>query len=200
MRVIGLTGGVGTGKTTVSQMLQELGAVLLDADKVGHQSYLPDSPAWKDLVAEFGEDILQPNLEIDRRKLGGIVFSNPASLAKLNSIVHPRMHDMIQHQLHDMERKGVKVVVFEAAILIEAKWEPLTTELWVTDAPEQTVVRRLAARSGWSEEQSRARIASQLPRPERLAHADVVINTDCTLDEVKAQVQARWQERIGRLE
>ncbi len=200
MRVIGLTGGVGTGKTTVSQMLQDLGAVLLDADKVGHQSYLPDSPAWKDLVAEFGEDILQPNREVDRRKLGGIVFSNPAALAKLNSIVHPRMRDMIQHQLQDMEQKGVKVVVFEAAILIEAKWEPLTTELWVTDAPEQTVVRRLAARSGWSEEQSRARIASQLPRSERLVHADVVINTDCTLDEVKAQVQARWQERIGRLE
>ncbi|MBF8299063.1 MAG: coaE [Dehalococcoidia bacterium] len=200
MRVIGLTGGIGTGKTTVSQMLQDLGAALLDADKVGHQSYLPDSPAWKEILAEFGEGLLQPNREIDRRKLGSIVFANPSALAKLNSIVHPRMRDMIQDQLKDMERQGVKVVVFEAAILIEAKWTGIPDEVWVTDASEDTVVLRLAARNGWSEEQARARIASQLPRSERLSYGDVVIDTDCSLDEVRKQVQAHWRERIGLLE
>jgi len=200
MRVIGLTGGVGTGKTTVSRMLQELGAVLVDADAVGHQSYLPGTPAWKDLIAAFGEGILLPTQEIDRRKLGGIVFSDPAKLTQLNSIVHPRMRDIIHKQLEELRRQGVKVAVLEAAVLFEAKWEGLATEVWVTDAPEETVVPRLRARSGWTEEQSRARIAAQLPRAERLRRAQVVINTDVPWEEVKRQVKARWQEHLGPVE
>ena len=200
MRVIGLTGGVGTGKTTVSQMLQSLGAVLVDADKVGHQSYLPDSPAWKDIIAEWGEGLLQPNREIDRKKLGAIVFENSGALAKLNHMVHPRMRDMIQRQLKDLERQGVEVVVFEAAILIEAGWADLASEVWTTDVPEDVVVRRLQGRSGWTEEQIKARINSQLPRAERLGHAQVVISTDCTLDELRARVKALWQQRMASVE
>lgn len=181
-------------------MLQELGAVLVDADAVGHQSYLPGTPAWKDLIAAFGEGILLPTQEIDRRKLGGIVFSDPAKLTQLNSIVHPRMRDIIHKQLEELRRQGVKVAVLEAAVLFEAKWEGLATEVWVTDAPEETVVPRLRARSGWTEEQSRARIAAQLPRAERLRRAQVVINTDVPWEEVKRQVKARWQEHLGPVE
>ena len=106
MHVIGLTGGVGSGKTTASKFLQELGAHILDADKVGHESYLPDMPAWKDLIAAFGEDLLRPNQEIDRKKLGAIVFSNPENLAKLNSIVHPRMREMMEQQLEELKGQG----------------------------------------------------------------------------------------------
>ena len=200
MRVIGLTGGVGTGKTTVSQILQSLGAVLVDADKVGHQSYLPNSPAWQDIIDEWGEGLLQPNREIDRKKLGAIVFGNPNAMAKLNRIVHPRMRDMIQRQLKDLERRGVEVVVFEAAILIEAGWADLADEVWTTDAPEEAVVRRLHDRSGWTEEQTKARINAQLPRAERLSHAQVVINTDCTLDELRARVKGLWQQRMASVE
>ena len=200
MRVIGLTGGVGSGKTTVSRMLQELGAVLVDADKIGHQSYLPDSPAWMDIVATWGEGLLQPNREVDRRKLGAIVFGEPAALAKLNSIVHPQMRDMIRKQLADLERTQVPTVVFEAAILIEAGWGSLADEIWTTDAPEETVVKRLKERNGWSEEQVRARINAQLPRSERLSYAQVIIDTDCSLEELRARVKAQWQERIASVE
>ncbi len=200
MRVIGLTGGVGSGKSTVSQYLQELGAVLIDADKVGHQTYLPGAPAWKDLVAEWGEGLLQPNQEIDRKKLGSIVFSDPKALARLNSIVHPRMRDIIQQQLDDLKKNGVRVAVLEAAILIEAKWANIADEVWVVDAPEAAVVQRLQKRNGFTEEQARARIKSQLPRDERLSYANVVIDTDCSLDEVRRRVRQAWDQHIQVLE
>lgn len=197
MRVIGLTGGVGTGKSTVSQYLQELGAVLLDADKVGHESYRPHTPTWKDLVAAFGRDILQPNEEIDRKKLGTIVFSDPKQLARLNGIVHPRMREMMREKLEQLRKQGVQVVVLEAAILIEANWTPLVDEVWVMDVTEEAVVRRLQKRNGWSEEQIRARMRSQMPREERLAKADVVVNTDGSLDEVRERVRGLWKQHVA---
>jgi len=200
MRVIGLTGGVGSGKSTVAQHLQELGTVLVDADKVGHQTYLPGSPAWKDLVAEWGQELLQPDQEIDRKKLGSIVFSDPKALARLNSIVHPRMRDIIQQQLTDLNQNGVRVAVLEAAILIEAKWIDIADEIWVVDAPEAAVIQRLQKRNSFTEEQARARIKSQLPREERLSYADVVIDTDCPLDEVRSRVRQAWEQRIKALE
>ncbi len=196
MRVIGLTGGVGTGKSTVSQFLQDLGAVLLDADKVGHESYLPNSLTWKDLVAAFGDGILQPDQQIDRKKLGAIVFSDPARLAQLNGIVHPRMREMMKQKLQDMKARSVKVVVLEAAILIEAKWTPLVDEVWVTAAPEQTVIQRVQKRNNWTEEQIRGRIKAQLPDAERRRHAQVIVDTDCTLDEVREKVKALWKTRL----
>jgi dephospho-CoA kinase len=197
MHVIGLTGGVGTGKTTVSQMLQGLGAVLLDADVVGHQSYLAGTPAHRDMVAAFGEGILAPDGQIDRRKLGPIVFADPGALAKLNGIVHPRMRAMMQDRLGQLEREGVSVVVLEAAILFEARWEDLATEVWVTDAPEDVVIARLQSSRGWTEQQTRSRIASQLPRQERTRRAGVVIDTSRPLEDVRKQVETHWRQRIA---
>ena len=200
MHVIGLTGGVGSGKTTASKFLQELGAHILDADKVGHESYLPDMPAWKDLIAAFGEDLLLPNQEIDRKKLGAIVFSNPENLAKLNSIVHPRMREMMEQQLEELKGQGVKLVVLEAAILIEANWQSLVDEVWTTEAPEATVVERLKARKNWTEQQVRDRIRSQMSPQERAAHAQVVIDTDCSLDEMRDRVKNLLETRAGSKE
>lgn len=197
MRIIGLTGGVGTGKSTVSQFLQEMGAVLLDADKIGHESYLPGSPAWKDLIAAFGEGILQEDRSIDRKKLGAVVFGNPDALKTLNGIVHPRMRDMIKGKLEALRARGTPVVVLEAAILFETGWDALVDEKWVTDAPEETVIRRVKNRNNWSEEQIRGRIKAQMPRQERCARATVVVDTDCTLDEVRAKVRALWEKRVG---
>ena len=196
MLVIGLTGGVGSGKTTVSEFLQELGAVVLDADRVGHESYLPNTPAWKDIVETFGQDLLLPSQEIDRKKLGSIVFNDPADLAKLNSIVHPRMRGMMQEQLNDLASKGAETVVLEAAILIEAGWVPLVDEVWATEAGEEAVIDRLHRRNNWPEDQIRDRIRAQLPSAERAAQAQVVINTDCTLDEVKQKVSVLWETRV----
>ncbi len=98
MKVIGLTGGIGSGKSTVSQFLSELGANVLDADKVGHQCYQPGTEAWKDVVDAFGEEIVAPDGSIDRKKLGAIVFGDPEALIRLNQIMHPRMYDMMADQ------------------------------------------------------------------------------------------------------
>ena len=191
-KVIGLTGGIGSGKSTVSQLLAELGAVILDADKVGHEAFKPNTEAWHEVVATFGQQILTPGGEVDRKKLGAIVFSQPESLSRLNQIMHPRMYDMMKAQIEEYRRQGVDVVVLEAAILIEANWTSLVDEVWVTVAPEAAVLERVKKQRGLDEGQTLARIRSQLSTEERVKHADVVINNDGDLDEVKAKVKELW--------
>ena len=194
MKVIGLTGGIGSGKSTVSQFLAELGAVILDADKVGHEAFKPDTEVWREVVAAFGRQVVTPNGDIDRKKLGEIVFGNPESLSQLNQIMHPRMHDMVKAQLEEYRHQEMDVVVLRASLLIEAGWASLVDEVWVTVASEPTVLRRLKQRSGLSEQQSLARIRSQLSSEERVKHADVVINTECDLNELKSKVDKLWQK------
>jgi len=193
MKVIGLTGGIGSGKSTVSQYLAELGAVILDADKVGHEAFKPDTPAWHDVVATFGRHILAPDGEVDRKKLGEIVFGDPQALSRLNQIMHPRMYDMMKARIEECRRQGVEVVVLEAAVLIEANWTPLVDEVWVTVASEAMVLERLKKQRGLAEEQTLARIRSQLSVEERLRHANVVINNDGDLDAVRAKVKELWE-------
>ena len=192
--VIGLTGGILSGKSTVSQMLAKKGAVLIDADKVGHEAYLPQSPVWHQVVEAFGKEILQGNGEIDRKKLGQTVFSDRQALERLNRIMHPAMHDMMKERIEQLKRQGVPVVVLEAAVLIEANWTDLADQVWVTQASEENVIQRLVSRSGLSEAQARARIRSQLSAEERARHAHVIIDTNCTIAEVEAKVNALWEK------
>jgi len=194
MKVIGLTGGIGSGKSTVSRFLGEMGAVVLDADKVGHQAYQPGTETWKELVAAFGEDIVAPDSTIDRRKLGAIVFADPEALAHLNRIMHPRMFDMMKARIEEYRGQGTEVVVLEAAILLEANWTPLVDEVWVTVASESTVVQRTRERTGLPEEQIKARIRSQLSNEERSQQAKVVITNDGDLEELRVKVEELWQE------
>jgi len=192
MIVIGLTGGILSGKSTVSEMLAQRGAVIIDADRIGHEAYKPHTRVWQEVVDAFGGGILRENGEIDRKKLGEIVFNDPQALARLNLIMHPQMHSMMRQEIDRLRGEGVEVVVLEAAVLIEANWTDLVDEVWVTVAPEETAVKRLHNRSGLSEEQARARIRSQLSLEERAKHADVIIDTDCQLAEVEARVEELW--------
>jgi len=194
MKVIGLTGGIGSGKSTVAQFLAELGAVILNTDEVGHKAFKSDSESWRKVVAAFGKQIVTPDGNIDRKKLGEIVFGNAESLSRLNQIMHPRMYALVKAQLEEYRQRGVKVVVLEAPLLLEADWTSLVDEVWVTTAPEATVLKRLEERSGMSQAESLTRIRSQLPSTERVRHADVVINTDCDLDELRSQVKELWQK------
>ena len=193
MKVIGLTGGIGSGKSEVSQFLAELGAVILNADEVGHEAFKPDTEIWRQVVAAFGRRILTPDGNIDRKKLGEIVFGKPESLSQLNQIMYPRLYALVKAQLEEYRRQGVAVVVLEAPLLIEADWTSLVDEVWVTTAPEATVLKRLEERTGLSQAESLARIRSQLPSAERVRHADVVVNTDCDPDELKVKVKELWQ-------
>lgn len=198
MIVIGLTGGILSGKSTISKMLNERGAVVIDADKVGHEAYTPHTLVWQEVTDAFGKDILTENGEIDRKKLGEIVFKDPQALTRLNGIMHPRMHDMLGEKVGKLRSEGADVVVLEAAILIEAKWTDLVDEVWVVKAPEETVIQRLQNRSGLTEEQARSRIRSQLSNEERVKHADVIIDTDCTLAEVEVKVGGLWEKIQSR--
>ena len=202
MKVIGLTGGIASGKSTVAQFLKGLGAVVIDADRLWHEALKADSELRQKIVAAFGTEILTPSGEIDRKKLGKIVFVNPEALARLNNIMQPWMYEAVKARIEDYRRRGVGVVVLELPLLVEVPLsmrvgQPTLSdeldEVWVTVAPEAVVLRRLKDKSGLSQAQSQARIRSQLPSKERLKHADVVIDTDCSLDELKAKVAKLWQ-------
>jgi dephospho-CoA kinase len=193
--VIGLTGGIGAGKSTVTQMLEELGAAVIDADKVGHQIYLPDLPAWREIVDAFGTGVLNADRSINRQALGKIVFASPEALHTLNRIVHPKMFDRMAELIDELRaRGGMQAIVVEAAVLIEANWQPLVDQVWVVVASEAVVIDRLAKQRHLSPEQVRTRIAAQLSNDERLKHADVVIRNDGSLDQVRAAVQQAWDK------
>ena len=147
MLVIGLTGGIGTGKSEAARQLEELGALIISADQVGHEAYTVNTEAWEQVVATFGNGILQDDKEIDRRKLGGIVFSDPSQLKKLNQIMHPRMARIVSDKIEAFRGQGVDTVVVEAALLFEAGWDSLVEEVWVTDASEDIIIGRLRERN-----------------------------------------------------
>jgi len=191
-RVIGLTGGIGSGKSTVSRYLSELGAAIIDADKLGHEVYLPNTESWRDLVKTFGKEILTPADKIDRKKLGTIVFNNPEKLQQLNAIVHPRMFEIAKQRIEDNRRKGTQVVILDAPILFETNWTPLVEEVWVVVANEANVIKRAVARSGLTEEQVRARIGSQMSNKDRIQRAQVVIHNDGTAEDLRNKVNELW--------
>jgi dephospho-CoA kinase len=192
-RVIGLTGGIGSGKSTVSQYLAELGAAIVDADKIGHLSYLPDTDSWRELVKTFGRGILTEDNTINRKKLAAIVFNHPEKLKIFNSIVHPRMYKIAEKQIEEYRSKGVKVVVLDAPILFETNWTSLVDEVWVVAADEAHVIRRAAARSGLSEEQTKSRIRAQMSDDERIKRADAVIYNNGSADDLREKVNELWQ-------
>jgi dephospho-CoA kinase len=200
MYVIGLTGGIGTGKSVVAEMLREQGAEILNADLVGHEAYLPGAPAYEAIVAEFGPDVVAGDGTIDRKKLGPIVFADPAKLALLNAITHPRMKEMMREKLAEAERAGTRVAVLEAALLFDASWNDLTDEVWVTVVDAETAARRAAERSGIPAHQVLERIQkAQMASDERVRRSDVVIDTSGTMEETRRRTLEAWRELDRRL-
>ncbi len=196
MIVIGLTGGIGTGKSEVARIFQELGAVLINADQIGHQAYTPHSEIWQEVVKAFGEEILQPSGEIDRKKLGSIVFADPDQLTRLNQIMHPRMARMVAQQVQELREQGADVVVVEAALLFEAGWDSLVSEVWSTESPEYLVIKRLQSRSGLSQEEAKKRIGSQMSAEERTSRSQVVVDNSGDLVELERVVRSIWDRRV----
>jgi dephospho-CoA kinase len=193
MKIIGLTGGIGSGKSTVARFLKELGVVVIDADKIGHEVLRSDAEVKQEIVAAFGEWVLTPDGNISRQKLGKIVFGDPESLPELNRIMHPRIAERLKAQLEGYREDGASVVVVEAPLLLEVGWDSLVDEVWVTVASEATILKRLEERAGLSEAESLERLRSQMSAAERVKQADVVIDTDCTLGELKEKVVELWQ-------
>ena len=192
MRSIGLTGGIASGKSTVVQQLQELGAATIDADLLGHQTYEPGTETFRQVVEAFGEDLVAEDGTIDRSKLGPKVFGHPDGMKRLTDIVWPGIRALAEAELERLRSAGTEVAVLEAAVMIEAGWQDLVDEVWVVAVSRDTARERLMARNNLSAEQADQRIESQITNDERLKHADVLISNDCSMDAARSRVDRAW--------
>jgi len=195
--VIGLTGGIASGKSAVSAVLGAEGAVVIDADKVGHEAYQRGSGCYSAVVQAFGPDVVGADGEIDRKALGGKVFGDPSQRRKLEGIVWPWMRTTMDQRLGALRAQGVPVVVLEAAVLIEADWIPIVDQVWLVTVAPAVARERLIARNGLTAEQADARIAAQLTNEERARHAQVIIDNGGTLDDLQRRVAEQWTKLIA---
>ena len=194
--VIGLTGNIATGKSAVGQMLAELGAEVIDADKVAHQVMEPGQPAYAAIVAAFDDDIAPAGGPIDRRRLGEIVFADPAALARLEALVHPAVGRRIAELV---ARSTADVVVIEAIKLLEAGLSVrLCDEVWVVIAPRAAQLSRLMESRGLSRDEAVLRIDAQPSQESKTAKADVVIDNDGDLDALRRTVEQTWRAAIDK--
>lgn len=202
--VIALTGNIATGKSAVAAMLAQLGARVIDADALAHQVMKAGTPAWHQVVEQFGRDILQENGEIDRTRLGARAFAEPVAMARLEAIVHPAVIAGAESLLQEMRRAGstpssdatkVQVAVLEAIKLIESGMHHRCDELWVVTCPREQQVKRLTETRGLSQSEAELRIDAQPPQADKVALAGVVIDNSGDLETTRAQVRHEW-ERI----
>ncbi|HSJ55034.1 MAG TPA: dephospho-CoA kinase [Anaerolineae bacterium] len=193
--LIGLTGNIATGKSAVARMLAELGAAVIDADRVAHEVMEPGGPAFAAVVETFGPAVLSPGGTIDRRKLGEIVFRDPAALARLEAAVHPAVILEVGRRIAAAE---ADVVVVEAIKLIEAGMHRAYDALWVVTAPREVQIERLVQERGLTHDEAALRVDAQPPQEEKAALADRVLVNDGTLAQLRARVQAAWEELPGR--
>ena len=198
MVIIGVTGNIGSGKSTVCRILNRLGAVVIDADKLGHQAYRPHSSTWQEIINDFGRAIVEADNEIDRQKLGQLVFSCPASLARLNRIVHPQIRRTAQEKISSCRRQKVETVAFEASLLIEAGWKDLVDTIWLVITSEEKVIQRLANYKGNTEATILARLKTQMPVQKKMEYADELIYNDGNLSQLKARIEELWQNLPAR--
>jgi dephospho-CoA kinase len=197
--VIGLTGGIASGKSTVSRLLAEHGAAVIDADRLGHETYVRGTDTYDRIVRVFGDGVVDATGEIDRRALGSRVFGQPDAMRQLTDIVWSAIHDLAARRLHELQSRGVEVAVLEAAVLVEANWFDLVDETWVVVVTPDIARQRLIERNGLSAEAAEARLVSQITNEERLRHADVVIDNNASLDSLRSQVSERWTTLKMRL-
>ncbi|MFI0516159.1 dephospho-CoA kinase [Streptomyces canus] len=196
MLKVGLTGGIGAGKSEVSRLLVEHGAVLIDADRIAREVVAPGTPGLAAVVTAFGEDVLAEDGSLDRPKLGSIVFADPERLAALNAIVHP----LVGARSRELESAAAEdaVVVHDVPLLTENALAPLYDLVVVVDASPETQLDRLVRLRGMTEQDARARMAAQATREKRLEIADVVIDNDVPLDDLRRRVREVWGELVRR--
>ena len=193
MFVIGLTGGIGTGKTEVTHVLRELGAVVIESDKVAHLSYRPGTDAYDEIIDQFGKEVLDDSGVIDRGKLGGLVFAGPDLRIQLEKIVWPAVRSWITERLVQEKERGAKIIVIEVPKLFEAGWDDLADAIWTVEAPSAAIAQRVNVRSNLSETETNARVQAQITRAERAERADLLIENSAELADLRERITNLWR-------
>lgn len=197
-RLVGLTGGIGSGKSTVAGMLATLGARVIDADRIGHEIYLPGTEGFRQVVEAFGLRVVGADGSIDRTVLGPIVFADPAQLARLNAIVHPLIGLAIRDRIAEARDAAFDgPIVVEAAIMLEARWS-FFERVWLVSVTREIAITRVLARNpNLTRADVERRIAAQMSDEERRTHAHVVIENNGTLEQLRAAVEQAWPTLVG---
>jgi dephospho-CoA kinase len=196
---VGLTGGIASGKTTVARMLAAKGALLIDLDELAHEVEAPQGSVWKNIVHHFGKEVLCPDQAIDRKKLGSIVFADPARLKLLNELVHPAVFEAWRARLREIGETTPDAIVLSAIpLLIEAGMvEMVDLVLLIYLSPEKQIVR-LMQRDGYSRREAEMRLASQMPFEKKLLRADIIINNEGSAEETEEAINGIWGELVAR--
>jgi dephospho-CoA kinase len=199
MRVIGLTGGIASGKSTVAEILAGLGVPVIDADQLARAVVAPGEPALAAIVAAFGEGVLNPDGSLNRPALGAIVFADPAARKRLEAITHPAIARLAEARLAELRQQGAPVAIYMAPLLIEAGVTGRVDEIWVVYADRETQLGRLMTRDGSTREQAERRLAAQLPMEEKAKQGRVIIDNRGSREELERQVRAVWARELHRL-
>jgi len=192
--VIGLTGGIASGKSTVSSILKDLGAYIIDVDKIGKDVVEKGQKAYNDIVCFFGKEILLPDGQINRKALGNIVFSDSEKLKKLNSITHPHIIARVKEIISKCKAEGIDRIVVDAAILIEMGLHSLCDAVWLVTVDKETQLKRLMERDSYTYEEANNRIMAQTSDNNKLLYADVVIDNNGTIEDLKNKVLELWNK------
>jgi dephospho-CoA kinase len=193
MKLIGLTGGIATGKSTVTLMLRQLGATVLDADEIAREVVAKGSEALSDIAARWPE-VISKTGELDRKRLGELIFDAPAERKALEAITHPRIQAQMLERSQALADSGLKVAFYDAALLIENRLHEAMDGVLLVVAPLEVQLQRLMKRNALSEAEALARIASQLPLEEKAQHATWIIDNSGSIDATRAQVEKVWHE------
>jgi dephospho-CoA kinase len=201
MIVIGLTGNIGSGKSTVARRLQSLGAKIIDADQIARQVVHPGTPGLQEIVNNFGPGILDSKGNLDRRKMASIVFADPRALVKLNEITHPRIISEVNREIASFNKETKtgavsEVLVIDAPLLIEAGLALIVDEVWVVKVDQSVQIERLAKRDGLTPEEALRRIAAQMPQKEKIKRATRVIDNSGEKKETIKQVDRHWDDML----
>lgn len=190
MKLIGLTGGIASGKSTVAKILKRLGAAVVDADALAREVVEPGHDAWKDIVEAFGAEVLQPDRTLDRQKLRATIFNNPAARKKLEAIIHPRVRALAEERIHQHAAAGYEIVVYEVPLLFEGNLQEWLRPVVLVACDLNIQIRRLQERDGLSVEAAQKHIDAQMSLAKKRLLADYVIENDGTLADLERKVQA----------